>query len=303
MQCVFLYLLPFSVYEVWMTPRWQRRTWLERETVWATLLAGIGWGGTVACYIMSLMFTSTVRGSLLSSLTPLVLLIHYRVSGQRISRNEIWGALLATLGMAVCFLSSSDPERSDTFGLGAPATAAGSLDAGAVATGTSGHPTTLLPGHALLGDFLATAASVFTAMDVEYSVRARQTVPIFTFSTACCFVAVVLATVCAVLVEGATWSVSITGLFGWWLPEYRVPMLLFAFAIGFLAILGFNHSVKYVPPLVFSIIILLDPVLTGFFSFEIGLEALPSFWTVVGGAIVLGGIAVVVTNESPERAH
>jgi drug/metabolite transporter (DMT)-like permease len=293
MQCVFLYLLPFSAYEVWTTPRRVRRTWLEADAVRATVLAGIGWGGTLVCYVVSLLFTSTVRGSLLSSLTPLVLLIQYRWAGKRITRGELWGALLATAGMAICFLSSTDPERSPDFGLVASAGGAG----GVVPTAAA-----IVAGHALLGDVLATAASVFTALDVEYSVAARQSIPLFVFSSACAAVATLVATVCAVVLEGATLSVSLNGLFGWLLPAYLLPMLLFAFAVGFLAILGFNHSVKYVPPLVFSVIILLDPVLTGLLSFEVGLESLPTFWTLTGGTVVLAGIAIVVVSEG-ERHH
>ena len=311
MQCVFLYLLPFSLYELYTTPRRVRRSWLERETVRAVALAGIGWGGTLVCYVISLRFTSTVRASLLSSLTPLVLLVQYRLSGRRITRGELWGALLATAGMVVCFLSSSDPERSDSFGLaaagGSSATVGGGgggteADAG---TGTTSHhetPATITPGYSLLGDLLATAASVFTAIDVEYSVVARQTVPLFVFSSMCAGVAVLLATACAVGLEGATLTVSINGLFGWLLPAYLAPMLIFAFTVGFLAILGFNHSVKFVPPLVFALILLLDPVLTGLLSFEVGLESLPTFWTFAGGSIVLAGIMVVIMHEG-ERAH
>jgi len=298
-ECVFLFLLPFSMYEAYLAPRRLRRQWFERTTVVTTVVASLGWGGTLACYALALSFTSTLRASLMSSLTPLVLLAYYAFTGQRISRGELWGAVLATLGMAICFLSDSDPERSADFGMAV--TESPEADPG----GTAATPTAsaLVAGHTLFGDMLATAASVFTAVDVEYSLIARQTLPLFTFSAAAAVVAGMLVALCAVVFEGATLGVSLHGLLGWLLPEYFYPVLVFSFVVGFLAILGFNHAIKYVPPLVFSVIILMEPVLTGIFSFEIGLEALPSLWTGLGGGVILAGILLVVVNASVPHAH
>jgi len=67
--------------------------------------------------------------------------------------------------------------------------------------------------------------------------------------------------------------------------------------------LGFNYAVKYVSPLLFSTVPLLDPILTGGISWAWGLEGVPSWSTFLGGGIVMIGIGIVVISEHRRKVR
>jgi drug/metabolite transporter (DMT)-like permease len=52
-------------------------------------------------------------------------------------------------------------------------------------------------------------------------------------------------------------------IFGWTNPEWVFPMLMFGLFIGVICMAGYNYSVQYISPLVFSSLTLLEPAVTG----------------------------------------
>ena len=86
-------------------------------------------------------------------------------------------------------------------------------------------------------------------------------------------------------------------LFGWLSPDWLVIMIVFGFTIGFVCISGFNYAVTHIPPLVFSSIGLVDPLVTGLLSYIVGLEGIPDIGTWLGGIIVLIGVAIISQGE------
>lgn len=54
----------------------------------------------------------------------------------------------------------------------------------------------------------------------------------------------------------------------------------------------------YIPPLVFSGLSLLDPIITAFLAWFSGLEGLPSIYSWLGGFIVIAGVTLITYGES-----
>lgn len=54
---------------------------------------------------------------------------------------------------------------------------------------------------------------------------------------------------------------------------------------------------SYIPPLIFSALSLLDPAITAFLSWMLGLEKLPTIFSWLGGLIVILGVATIYYGE------
>jgi drug/metabolite transporter (DMT)-like permease len=128
----------------------------------------------------------------------------------------------------------------------------------------------------LMGDLLCLSSAVFIAMDIVLSKRARSVMPLFAYSLVTCFMCLLLLTGLSLVLEDTVlFSMHPRhGAFGW-LSSPSLAGLTVAFGLleGLVGVLGFNFAVKYVPPLIFSSVQLLDPGITGLMSWGAGLEA------------------------------
>jgi hypothetical protein len=86
-------------------------------------------------------------------------------------------------------------------------------------------------------------------------------------------------------------------VFGWASERWVRAMLLFGLTIGVVCFAGFNYAVQHISPIIFSSVALVDPAVTGIISYVAGLEGMPDLMTVLGGLVVVGGVAVISTGE------
>ena len=54
---------------------------------------------------------------------------------------------------------------------------------------------------------------------------------------------------------------------------------------------------QYIAPLVFSSLTLVDPAITAFLSWLIGVEKLPTIYSWLGGAVVIAGVSIISYGE------
>jgi drug/metabolite transporter (DMT)-like permease len=67
---------------------------------------------------------------------------------------------------------------------------------------------------------------------------------------------------------------------------------------------NFNMLLKYVPPLVITLALNLEPVLGSLFGWAVGVAALPGPWTAVGGvAMLLATMVVSSAAAAREQVH
>lgn len=86
-------------------------------------------------------------------------------------------------------------------------------------------------------------------------------------------------------------------IFGW--IDERFIALIFGLGLlgGMIGLVGFNMAVKYLSSLVYTVIQLLDPFITGFISNLLGFEEPPTWPLYLGGIILTGGIGLLVVSE------
>jgi drug/metabolite transporter (DMT)-like permease len=230
------------------------------------------WSASLAIWVIALQYTSTARASLFCSVYPLLLVGYYCYKGEKISWGEICGVLVAIAGI-VC---------TELTGLLSPNTAEQSIDSASQ----------------LKGDILCLLVSVILAVDVVFRAEARKRVPLFTYTFCTSLVCLVLLSIVTILYERTA-----DELVGWVFHDWDMILFLifFGFLVGCIGALGYNYSVAYIHPVIFSVIQLLDPGITGVISWIAKIEAFPSISTLLGVAIVTAGISVVVINENKRK--
>ena len=62
---------------------------------------------------------------------------------------------------------------------------------------------------------------------------------------------------------------------------------------------GINASLRWLPPLVISVSVVMEPLLGGLLGWVLGVQAVPNMWTWVGGPFMIIGtaLAIVGTNH------
>ena len=256
------------------------------HALWYCAAVSVEWSCSLVLWVTALAFTTTARASLLTSIYPLLLVLwlKYGPTHGAVSSGEIAGVVVSFAGIVL------------TEGL--------SMFEHAPAPTVPGAPT---PSGSMLlmGDLLCLSSAVFIAMDIVLSKRARSVMPLFAYSLVTCFMCLLLLTGLSLVLEDTVlFSMHPRhGAFGW-LSSPSLAGLTVAFGLleGLVGVLGFNFAVKYVPPLIFSSVQLLDPGITGLMSWGAGLEAFPSASTFLGIGVVAVGIGIVVVQQHRREA-
>jgi drug/metabolite transporter (DMT)-like permease len=240
-------------------------TWRE----WRTLsrrdvLIGSGAGVLLALHfwtwIASLGMTTVAASVLLVNLHPVVIVAGSAFwLGERPTRTQVMGIALALVGAAVI-----------AFG-----------DAGSGGGDSS---------RALLGDGLALIGAFAVGLYYLAGRSIRQRLTLWPY------VGLVYgACLAALLVFAAFQGTTL------WPHAPREWMLFAGIALGpmMLGHTGFNWSLRYVPAYVVSLAVLAEPVGAAVLAMVLpGIREVPSGWVVVGGVVVLAGLALGARGEA-----
>ena len=263
---------------------WREYRTLARRDFAIALTAGVMLALHFWSWIASLAHTSVAASVLLVNLHPVVIIGGSALFlSERPSSRQLAGIVVAMIGAAIVALGDTgrDPRLLDDVA-GAVGEVADAV--GGVFSGT-GAPRR----DPVLGDLLALigAATVGVYYLVGRSLRQRLSLWPYVGLVygACLVVLVALAAT-----SGATL----------WPQPAREWWIFGAIALGpmLLGHTGFNWSLKYVPAYVVSLALLAEPVgATILAAILPGIAETPGAWTLIGGAIVLTGLAVGTIAE------
>jgi drug/metabolite transporter (DMT)-like permease len=234
-------------------------TWRE----WRTLsrrdvVMGSGAGVLLAVHfwtwIASLSMTTVAASVLLVNLHPVVIVAGSALwLGERPSRTQVMGIALALAGAAVIAFGDAGSGSGDS-------------------------------ARALLGDGLALIGAFAVGLYYLAGRSIRQRLTLWPY------VGLVYgACLAALLVFAAVQGTKL------WPHAPREWMLFAGIALGpmMLGHTGFNWSLRYVPAYVVSLAVLAEPVGAAVLAMVIpGIREMPSGWVVLGGGVVLAGLAL-----------
>lgn len=251
-----------------------------------TVVCGLFWSWSLMLWITALTYTTAVRSSLFSSMSPIFLVVYGRLKGVKISRGELLGVLGSLVGIVICALGGirTDTVDNEEGGAAAPS--------GPQRSGS----------EMLIGDALSLCCAVSMVGETLLSSKIREKVPLFCFSWMSNAVALLVMACASLMLEDSMLSdATPDGVFGWVNPRFVGILLVFGFIVGMVGILGFNIAIRYISPLIFALVQLTDPVFTALMSWMAGIEGFPSFWTIVGGFVVLGSTFAVIFYEDRRK--
>tara|TARA_B100001113_G_scaffold89717_1_gene71744 strand:- start:420 stop:1403 length:984 start_codon:yes stop_codon:yes gene_type:complete len=248
---------------------------MERKTILWLLAGGVFLALHFGAWVASLDETSLTHSLLFVTAHPLIivfgmaLIARFSLSYFRSpNRWEVIGACVGFLGAALALVDLGDEQGGRTV--------------------------------TIWGDFLAFLGAVFVVGYIVSGRVLRKWMPIFLYAFPVTLIGALILIPASYLIED---DFSSMGAFGWIKAEYFWWFLALALIAGLLGHTGLNTCLRYMPPLVVSTSVTMEPIfgsIIGFILFDTGL---PGFWTWLGGPILISGILMVIIGSSQENTN
>lgn len=147
----------------------------------------------------------------------------------------------------------------------------------------------------LAGDFSGFMTAVFFVGYILIGGHLRQWLPIFLYAVPVTGFAALLLSVSAVLSGQVTLTgKGNTGLFGWFSMAYLPKVVYLAVVPGIVGHTGFNAVLKWIPALMVTLALTIEPPIGTVMGWAVGLADVPGVWTFTGGLVLLVSTAIVI---------
>jgi len=273
MQAGSIILLPIAVHTLARSAS-MRRALANPQNLALVLLSGAAWFAHFLTFVLALDMTSAANALLFNSLTPLLLLGLALVQRQPILRSEGMGAVVAVAGAGILAMSHAEPE------------------------GAVSEPD---PARARLGDVVAFLGSFG---GLCYMIACKRLRPVLSPMVTMCLMngiaGAAAAAVAVLCVDPEPYGAfSARGFLGWLGSAVRfVPTVVAAFICDILGNMGFIVALKYLPALVISVVILLQPLGATVVGVSVGLDKVPDPLAAAGMLVTVLGTAMVVLGAA-----
>jgi len=219
-------------------------------------------------WLMSLDRTTLTHSLLFVTAHPLVIIIGLWLLRKPATKMQSIGALVGFIGAAVV------------------------VGGGASETGVS-----------LYGDFLAFLGAVTVVGYLAIGRMVRGWMPLFLYAFPVTLVSAIALTAWAILSEGLTFNLDdMTGAFGWISVTWILYVGYLALGPGLLGHTGINAVLRWIPPLTISMMLIMEPVIGSIIGWIVGVDSIPQIWTLIGGVLMVSGLALVTFDSESEEA-
>jgi len=223
-------------------------------------------------WVYALKFTTTVRASIFQGTHPIILVFYFAfVRNSYVHKLEWFGVALSFCGLLIAcshthssLLSVNDVDT-------------------------------------LFGDVICIGSAICEAIVILNREIIIAHVPVMQYTAATTVVVAITSSILAFFFFDCALAVDDNGLLGWISTYWIAKMFLFSFVVGVLCIAGFNYAMSSIPPLVFSSVLLIDPLITGLISWSLSIEGVPGQLTIYGGVVVIFGIFLVIYGQKAKN--
>lgn len=222
-------------------------------------------------WVWSLDNTSLVHSLLFVNTHPLVVVAIMPLLGEAVRREHLAGVALGFAGATVALMDVGDGGR---------VTVLGDLSAfiGAVT----------VVGYIMIGRYL----------------RSDRMMPIFVYAFPVTLGAGLWLSIATVMLEGSS-IVAIApseSLFGWTDPAWIAWVAYLALGPGLCGHTGVNTVLRWMPPIVVSIVLLMEPVIGAIIGYILTDEVLIGPPTVAGGLMMMAGAILITMQEAGQNS-
>jgi len=264
-QGMLFFLLPAALVQ-FIRLSAEDRTKLKSKRLWAfAIIASIGafmWTGTWA---VSLKMTTLTRAYLLNNCQPLIMVVWSKATGNQVTAAHVVGVLIGISGLLMTAMSSIIME------------------------GLADINTTTV-----MGDGIAFSGAFFACLYIYFGGKTRIKVPSLIYLAFVTLINVILFTIASMVFEHTAFSSFIQ-----WTEKDNLPMLGWSVLIvGLVGILLLSVVLRYLPSLLISVILLLEPIVASIIGIFFHVEDVPSIYTLFGATLITIGILIVTLGYS-----
>ena len=242
---------------------------MERNTIFWIFAGGIFLALHFGAWVASLDETSLTHSLLFVTAHPLIIVVGMALVAKLMknyrspSKFEIIGACIGFTGAALALIDYGDQQGDRTV--------------------------------TIWGDFLAFLGAMFVVGYIVSGRILRKWMPIFIYAFPVTLIGALLLIPASYAIEP---DYHKFGVLGWVEGEYFRWFLALALIAGLLGHTGLNTCLRYMPPLVVSTSVTLEPIIGSIIGHLLFNTGLPGFWTWIGGPILIVGIILVVVSSS-----
>jgi len=262
LQATSIVLLPFFIWQL----KSESFDW-DRNTFWIILGSGVCLWIHFGSWVWSLDHTSLAHSLLFVTAHPLIIVAGMFALRITPHRWETWGAVIGVFGAILAV-----------------------QDAG------SGPVTLIGDAAAFLG-----AIAIVGYLAAGRHLRGQREMPLFLYAFPVTAISAILLTIHAVFSEGATLDSALvdSSVLGWADASWIFLVAYLALGPGLAGHTGINASLRWLPPLVISVSVVLEPLLGGVLGWLLDVQDVPNLWTWVGGPFMIMGtaLAIIGTNH------
>ncbi len=261
--------------------QWQRHgqslksRFMEKETILWLFAGGLFLALHFGAWVASLDQTSLTHSLLFVTAHPLIIVFGMafiaRISMSYFrspNRWEIIGAGVGFIGAALALVDLGDEQGGRTV--------------------------------TVWGDFLAFLGAIFVVGYIVSGRVLRKWMPIFIYAFPVTLIGAIILIPASYFFEH---EFSDFGAVGWIQADYLPWFLALALIAGLLGHTGLNTCLRYMPPLVVSTSVTMEPIIGSVIGLVLFDTGLPGFWTWVGGPILISGILMVIVGSSQENTN
>jgi drug/metabolite transporter (DMT)-like permease len=279
-QLTTLLVLPAAAFELRALPAASRRRLCSTGVLLRLLGAGLLLGADFGLWIWSLDTTTIAHSVLLLSSCPILLAVGRVVCRLPISAHEVAGALLGFGGVALSMGGELFAVRTDT--------KAAAFASEAVS---------------LRGDVAAICGAAAFVGYLLLGQEMRQWMPTFVYVAPVFGISALFLTLASIVVEGAALPAGFGGgspasaeasVFGWAGGEWLWLTVYLGVFPGVCGHASITMCVAHLDPLVISVALLLEPIVSATLGYALGVSDMPDGWTLAGGPLLLAGCALTI---------
>ena len=269
LQATSLVLFPLFLWQ-WFTANDDlKERFVKPRTMYILFGSGIFLSLHFGTWLMSLKLTTLTHSLLFVTAHPLVIVCGLWIIGKSVEKRKVLGVGIGFIGASIAIIGGSSE------------------------TGVS-----------IFGNFLAFMGAVTYVGYLTAGRVLRKWLPIFLYAFPVTFISALMLMLWSMFTENSDFSFSaISGMLGWANMVFLPLIFLIALGPGLLGHTGLNTCLRWMPPLIISVVMIAEPVIGSFLGWVLGVENIPGEWTWLGGALMLTGMFMVTISSEDIENH
>ena len=261
LQATSIVLLPPFLWQLKNTEKNLRKKWSEHFNL--LFCSGLFLAVHFGTWLISLDHTTLTHSLLFVTAHPLVIIVGLWILRKPATKMQSSGAIVGFAGATIVILGGANES-----------------------------------GVSIFGDLMAFIGAITVVGYLVIGRMVRGWMPLFLYALPVTLVAALILSLWGYISEGSELTFSPEGgLFGWINVVWFTYVAYLAIGPGLAGHTGINGVLRWIPTLTISMVLIMEPVIGSFIGWLIGVDSIPSIWTLIGGSVMILGLFLVTLDS------